>query len=50
MNESEYQDKIKQELKTLDAKAIKIHGNPFTEKGTPDLIGCYKGRMFDVDI
>lgn len=26
------------------AKAINIHGSIFTERGTPDVIGCIQGR------
>lgn len=28
-----------------DGKAINIHGSPFSERGTPDVIGCISGRM-----
>lgn len=27
------------------AKAINIHGGIYTERGTPDIIGCVGGRM-----
>lgn len=27
------------------AKAINIHGSVFSERGTPDIIGCVNGRM-----
>lgn len=27
------------------AKAINIHGGVFSERGTPDVIGCIEGRM-----
>lgn len=27
------------------AKAINIHGSVFSERGTPDVIGCINGRM-----
>ena len=26
-------------------KAINIHGSPFSERGTPDILGCINGRM-----
>ena len=29
---------------------IKIHGGPNMEAGTPDLIGCYKGRCFALEV
>ena len=28
-----------------NSKAINIHGSPYTERGTPDIIGCINGRM-----
>lgn len=28
-----------------NGKAINIHGSVFTERGTPDIIGCINGRM-----
>ena len=28
-----------------NAKAINIHGSIFSERGTPDVIGCVNGRM-----
>ena len=29
-----------------NSKAINIHGSIFSERGTPDVIGCISGRMF----
>jgi len=26
-------------------KAINIHGSPFCERGTPDIIGCINGKL-----
>lgn len=28
-----------------NGKAINIHGGVYTERGTPDIIGCINGRM-----
>lgn len=28
-----------------NSKAINIHGSVFSERGTPDVIGCIRGRM-----
>ena len=28
-----------------NSKAINIHGSPFSERGTPDIIGCINGRL-----
>ena len=33
-------------LNTLpESKAINIHGGIYSERGTPDIIGCIRGRM-----
>jgi len=31
-------------------KAIKIHGSPYMEAGTPDILGCYHGQMFAFEV
>lgn len=28
-----------------NGKAINIHGSPYSERGTPDIIGCINGRL-----
>lgn len=28
-----------------ESKAINVHGSIFSERGTPDVIGCIRGRM-----
>lgn len=42
MNEAYLQRKIHKDLEQRfpNSKIIKIHGNRYTEKGTPDIIGC----------
>ena len=45
----EYQGVVAPVLKYLNglpnSKAINVHGGIFTERGTPDVIGCVNGRM-----
>lgn len=45
----EYQGVVAPVLKYLNAlprsKAINVHGSVFSERGTPDVIGCVGGRM-----
>lgn len=45
----EYQSVVVPILKYINAlpngKAINIHGGIFTERGSPDVIGCIDGRM-----
>lgn len=31
-------------------KAVKVHGSAFTEVGTPDIFGCYRGRAFLIEV
>lgn len=28
-----------------NGKAVNIHGSPYSERGTPDIIGCIGGRL-----
>jgi Holliday junction resolvase len=42
--------KIKKALIEEGAKLIKIHGSSNMEAGTPDLIGCIKGRCFAMEV
>jgi Holliday junction resolvase len=42
--------KIKKALEAEGAKVIKVHGSSFMEAGTPDLIGCYRGRCFAFEV
>ena len=45
----EYQSVVVPILKYINAlpngKAINVHGGIFTERGSPDVIGCIDGRM-----
>ena len=42
--------KIKRALEAEGCKVIKIHGSGLMEAGTPDLIGCYRGRGFALEV
>ena len=41
---------IMRELRKHGAMVIKIHGDPYTPGGTPDLIGCASGRCFVLEV
>lgn len=45
----EYQGVVVPVLKYLNSlprsKAVNVHGSIYTERGTPDVIGCVDGRM-----
>lgn len=47
--ESVYNESIRTALVKAGAKVIKTHGSPYTVKGTPDLIGVYKGFAFAIE-
>lgn len=47
--ETAIQEACRKRLTKLGAKCIKIHGDSFTEAGTPDIIGCYRGRCFTIE-
>lgn len=50
MRESTLVVKIKKSLEAKGAKVLKVHGSALTEAGTPDLIGCYQGRCFCLEV
>lgn len=45
----EYSGVVTPILKYLNSlpggKAINVHGGPYSERGTPDIIGCINGQM-----
>lgn len=44
---------VKEMVKTLrkeGAECSKIHGDPYQERGIPDIMGCYKGKMFVIEV
>lgn len=51
MKESAIRKKVLGYLNSLSGcKAIKIHGNMYTEAGTPDIAGCIRGRAFFIEL
>jgi len=51
MKESTIKDDVLKYLNSLPkCKAIKIHGNAYTEAGTPDIAGCIQGRSFWIEL
>ena len=37
-------------LRKQGATAIKIHGSVYSRKGEPDIIGCYQGMSFAMEV
>ena len=51
MSETALKNRVLKYLNGLPAcKAIKIHGSEYMEAGTPDIIGCIKGRFFAIEL
>jgi len=50
MLERDIVTKIKKALEAEGAKVVKIHGSSFAEAGTPDLLGCLRGRCFALEV
>jgi len=41
---------LKEINKFPKCKAVNIHGNEFIEIGTPDIIGCWDGSIFLIEV
>jgi RecB family endonuclease NucS len=51
-NEAAVTKSIRSALRCIGAELwhFKHFGGPLAEKGIPDLIGCYKGRFFAIEV
>lgn len=49
MNEQQYVTNIIKAINDLGGKAVKFVETEYSEKGTPDIIGSYKGRAFAIE-
>lgn len=47
--ESALKTRVLNYLKTK-GYAVKIHGNEFTESGTPDILACVRGRFYAFEL
>lgn len=50
MKEKDLVRRILKDIKAAGAKAIKIHGSGYQERGTPDIIGCHQGGFFAIEV
>lgn len=48
--EKAIENKIKAYLKSRKIYHFKNHGNIYTEKGRPDIVGCYRGRFIAIEV
>lgn len=47
--ESKLVNEIRNEIKRLGGKSIKIHGSQYIEIGSPDILGCLKGKTLAIE-
>lgn len=48
--EKNFENKIKRYLKDIGAWHVKFFANAYTQKGIPDILGCYNGRFFAIEV
>ena len=48
--EKNFENKIKRYLKDIGAWHVKFFANAYTPKGIPDILGCYNGRFFAIEV
>ena len=48
--ESVIQRQIIRHLRSMGAWVFNVHGSPFQQVGTPDLLGGYKGRFYAMEV
>lgn len=42
--------KIKKLIRSRGGWVVKVHGGPYQDKGTPDLLACYKGFFIAIEV
>lgn len=50
MDERQLTRKCIEKLRQKGALAVKIHGGPHQPVGLPDIIGCYHGKFFGIEM
>lgn len=41
---------IKKLIRARGGWVVKVHGGPYQDAGTPDLLACYKGRFVSIEV
>lgn len=50
-SENTIEAQVKKYLGSLDSIwFFKVHGSGYQKKGVPDIVGCYKGRFFAIEL
>lgn len=50
LSEKAFENKIKAELKNRGSYFIKHFSNRNTKKGIPDILACFKGKFFGIEV
>jgi hypothetical protein len=50
MTEAVLSKKIGRKLRDKGCFAVKIHGGPNQQRGLPDIVGCYDGDFFGLEV
>lgn len=52
MSQPEYRivQKVKKYIRSRGGWVVKIHGGPYQDPGTPDLLACYLGRFLAIEV
>lgn len=52
MSQPEYRivQKIKKYIRSRGGWVVKIHGGPYQDPGTPDLLVCYRGAFLAIEV
>lgn len=52
MSQPEYRivQKIKKYISSRGGWVVKIHGGPYQDPGTPDMIVCYRGKFLAIEV
>ncbi len=50
MSETTHTRKVLQWLNGIGAYAIKIHGHEMQESGIHDILGCFEGKFFSIEM
>lgn len=52
MSQPEYRivQKIKKYVRSRGGWVVKVHGGPYQDPGTPDLIVCYRGAFLAIEV
>ena len=48
--EKNYENKVKNYLKSIGAYFIKTHGDRFSKSGTPDIVACVNGHFVATEV